>query len=77
MFSVGQFKTQVFLDLETIFIMKKRKKKISDKEKERRKRQAKMWHIATHPNEEFEKAERKRRLSLQENFSDEALSLLN
>ena len=62
---------------ENFLIMKKSKKNISDRERERRKKQAKVWHIMTHPNEEFEKAERKRRLSLQENFSDEALSLLN
>ena len=40
---------------------KNKKKKISQKELERRKKQAKMWHIATHPNEEYENAEKKRR----------------
>lgn len=54
--------------------MKKRKNKISQQEIERRKKQAKIWHIITHPNEEFELAE-KRRIK---NFNNNnALKLLN
>lgn len=54
----------------------KKRKKISQKELERRKKQAKIWHRMTHPNEEYELAEKRRR---QEATNDmgEALLFLN
>lgn len=55
---------------------KKRKKKINQKEIERRKMQAKLWHKATHPNEEYELAEKRRRQESTCEMGD-ALLLLN
>lgn len=40
---------------------KKRKKKINQKEIKRRETQSKIWHKITHPNEEYEKAEKDRK----------------
>lgn len=55
---------------------KKRKKKINQKEIERRKMQAKLWHKATHPNEEYELAEKRRRQESTYEMGD-ALLFLN
>lgn len=54
----------------------KKRKKVSQREKERRKMQAKIWHKMTHPNEEYELAEKRRRQE-STNEMGEALLLLN
>jgi hypothetical protein len=57
--------------------MKKRKNKISQREIERRKMQAKIWHKATHPNEEYELAEKRRRENFNKKSDNDALLFLN
>ena len=54
----------------------KKRKKVSQRELERRKLQAKIWYRMTHPNEEYELAEKRRR---EESTTEmgEALLLLN
>lgn len=54
----------------------KKRKKVSQREIERRKMQAKIWHKMTHPNEEYELAEKRRRQE-STNEMGEALLLLN
>ena len=54
--------------------MKKRKNKISQKEIERRKMQAKIWHKA---NEEYELAEKRRRENFNKKSDNDALLFLN
>lgn len=57
---------------------KKRKKTISNIEKQRRERQAKIWHKATHPNEEYEKAEKMRRKqTIDGNYNEDYILPLN
>lgn len=55
---------------------KKRKKKVNQKELERRQRQSKLWHKLTHPNEEYEQAEKNRKKqSLDGYYSNDVLPL--
>lgn len=57
---------------------KRRKKTVNQKELNRRKTQAKIWHKMTHPNEEYENAERNRRRSTTiDEFSFDKISCLN
>lgn len=61
-------------------ISKKRKRNINQNEILRRKKQANVWHIITHPNEEYEKAEKNRRISMKDNdilSYNEKISCLN
>ena len=55
---------------------KKRKKKVNQKELDRRQRQSKLWHKLIHPNEEYEQAEKiRKKQSLDGCYSNDVLPL--